>query len=83
MRSSRLIEFDVEGLPHMGAAVAQKLHDLGPILHRVEMGFHRLRLGRHLAQRQRSRKNLDQNHVHGGNAKAAEFEETPQEECRV
>ena len=36
-------EFDVEGLAHMGAAVAQNLHDLGPVLHRIEMGFDRLR----------------------------------------
>ena len=58
MRSSRLIELDVEGLAHVSAAVAQKLHYLRPVLYRVEMRFHRLRLRRYLAQRQRSRENL-------------------------
>ena len=50
---------DIEAPAHIGAAIAQYLHHLVPILHRVEMRLHRLRLGHHLAQRQRSRKNLD------------------------
>ena len=58
---------DVEGLAHVGAAVAQDLHDFGPILHQVEMRLNRLRLRRHLAQRQRSRENLDEDGFHLGN----------------
>ena len=34
---------DVERLPHMGAAVAQDLHDFDPILDRIEMRLDRLR----------------------------------------
>ena len=56
---------DVEGLPHMGAAVAQDLHHLGSVLDRIEMGLDRLRRSRDFAQRQRSRKNFDENQVHG------------------
>ena len=70
----RLVEIDrldIERLAHMGAAVAQYLHHLVPILRRVEMRLHRLRLGHHLAQRQRSRENLDENHVHGLRVNAA------------
>ena len=59
-----LIELDVEGLAHMGAAVAQDLHHLRLILHRVELGFDRLRGGRDLAERQRRREQLDENDVH-------------------
>ena len=55
--------FDIEGLAHVGAAIAQDLHHLGLILHPIKMRLDRLRLGHHLAQRQRSRKNLDQNHA--------------------
>ena len=59
IRSSRLIDFDVERLPHVGAAIAQDLHDLGPVLHRIEMCLDRLRRSRDFAQCQRKRKNLD------------------------
>ena len=55
---------DVEGLPHVGTAVAQDLHDFGPILHRVEMGFDRLGRSRDFAQRQRNGKKLGQNYFH-------------------
>ena len=55
--------FDIESFAHMGTAIAQNLHHLRLILHPVEMGLERLRLGHHLTQRQRSRKNLDQNHA--------------------
>ena len=41
IKSSRLIELDVECLTHMDAAVAQDLHHLDAILHRVEMRLHR------------------------------------------
>ena len=57
---------DIEGRPHVGAAVAQNLHHLGTVLPDVKVRLHRLRLGRHLAQRQRGGKDLDQNQVHGG-----------------
>ena len=68
MSSSRLIELDVEGLAHMGAARAQDLHHLVLVPHRVELRFHRLRLGHHLAQRKRGGENLDQDsfHLRGG-----------------
>ena len=56
--------FDVEGLLHVRAAVAKKLHHLRLILRRIEMRLHRLGLGRDLAQRQRGGENLDQNGVH-------------------
>ena len=56
---------DVERLTHMGAAIAQDLHHLRPVLHRVEMRLHRLRLRRDLAQRQRSREDLYEKNVHG------------------
>ena len=62
-----MIELDVEGLAHVGAAVAQDLHHFDPILHRVEMRLHRLRLRRHLAQSQRSREDLDEDGFHLGN----------------
>jgi len=55
---------DVEGLAHMGAAVAQDVDDLVPVGRGIEMSLHRLRPGGHLAQRQRGSENLDQNGVH-------------------
>ena len=58
-------QLDVERLAHMGAAIAQDLHHLRPVLYRVEMRLHRLRLRCHFAQRQRSRKYLHENYVHG------------------
>ena len=40
----------------------------GLIGRRIELGFDRLRLGQDFAERQRSRKNLYENSVHGGAA---------------
>ena len=66
IRSSRLIELDVERLPHMRAAGAQNLHHLVAIRHRVELGLDRLGLGHHLAECERRGKNLDEDNVHAG-----------------
>ena len=66
IRSSTLIELDVERLAHMGAAVAQDLHHRVLILDRIELRLHRLRLGHDLAERQRRREELDENHIHAG-----------------
>ena len=57
---------DVERLAHMGAAVAQDLHHRVLILDRIELRLHRLRLGHDLAERQRRREELDENHIHAG-----------------
>ena len=57
---------DVEGLAHMGAAVAQNLHHLVLVADRIELRLHRLRLRHDLAERQRRRENLDEDHVHAG-----------------
>ncbi len=68
--------FDIERMRHVGAAVAQQLHDGGLILNRIEMGFHGLRLRRDLAQRECRRKKLDQDGgVHEDCGRAARFEE--------
>ncbi len=66
IRSSTLIELDVERLAHMGAAVAQDLHHRVLVLDRIELRLHRLRLGHDLAERQRRREELDENHIHAG-----------------
>ena len=55
---------DVERLAHVGAAVAQKLNDLGPVLHRIELGFDGVRPGGDLAERQGRGENLDENGFH-------------------
>jgi hypothetical protein len=57
--------FDIKRLLHVGAAGAQDLHHLIAVSHRIEVRFHGLRLGHHLAERERSRKNLDEDRVHG------------------
>ena len=75
--------FDIERLAHMGAAVAQNLHHFRLILPRVEVRLHRLRLGHHLAQRERGRENLDEDHVHAGNGGIARFEERQNEKSRI
>ena len=59
-------QFDIEGLAHMGAAVAQDLHHRVLVLGRIELRLHRLRLGHDLAERQRRREELDENHIHAG-----------------
>ena len=59
---------DIEGLAHMGAAVAQDLHHLVLVLDRIELRLHRLRLGHDLAERQRGRENLDEDGFHVGTA---------------
>ena len=69
--SNQLVEidrFDVEGLLHMRAAVAQDLHDFVLILSRIELRLDCLRLGRNLAQCERRRKNFNQDQVHGSGA---------------
>ena len=55
---------DVERLAHVRAAVAQKLNDLGPVLHRIETGFDGVRPGGDLAERQGRGENLDENGFH-------------------
>ena len=55
---------DVEGLAHMGAASAQQLRDLLLIAGAIELGFHRLGRGRHLAERQRRGKDFDEERFH-------------------
>ena len=76
MSSSRLIELDMEHMRHMGAAVAQQLHNRGFILNRIEMRLHGLRLRRYLAQGERGREKLDQyGSVHEDCGRAAGFEE--------
>lgn len=57
---------DVEGLAHVGAAVAQQAHNLGPIGGWIELRPDRLRPGRDLAQGQGGREQLDQDGVHTG-----------------
>jgi hypothetical protein len=56
--------FDVERLAHVRAAVLEKLYDRGLIGDRIELGLEMVRARRHLRQRQRSGKHLDQNEVH-------------------
>jgi hypothetical protein len=53
--------FDIEHPAHMGAAGSQGLHHLVLVRHGIELG---LRLSRHLAQRKRGRKNLDEDGFH-------------------
>jgi hypothetical protein len=57
--------FDVERPAHMGAAGAQGLHHLVLVGHGIEMGLPCLRLSHHFAQRERGRKDLDEDQVHG------------------
>ncbi len=51
---------DVEGLAHMRAAVLEELHDLGLIFRGIEFGLDRIRMRRHLRERERSGKHLDE-----------------------
>ena len=63
----RLVEIDVldvEGLAHVGAAVAQELHDGVTVGDRIEMGLDRVRLGRDLTERERCCEDLDEDRVH-------------------
>ena len=55
---------DVEGLAHMGAAGLQQPGDLLLVTGAVELGFHRVRRGRDLTERQGGRKNLDEEGFH-------------------
>jgi len=55
---------DVERLAHMRASVAQDVHDFVSVGGGIEVGFHRVGPGGHLAQRQRGGEYLDQNGVH-------------------
>ena len=55
---------DVERLAHVRAAVLEQLHDLGLIVDRIEFGLERIRTRRHLRQRQRSGKHLDEDQIH-------------------
>jgi len=48
----------------MAAAVAQDLRDLRPVTGRVEARLDRVQTCRHLAERQKGRQNLDQDHIH-------------------
>ena len=57
---------DVEGLAHMGAAGLQQPGDLLLVAGAVELGFHRVRRGRHLAERQRGAEDFDQERFHPG-----------------
>ena len=56
--------FDVEGLAHIAAAVAQKLDDLGLVRNGVEFGFDRVRPGHDLAERNGRGKNLNEDGFH-------------------
>jgi hypothetical protein len=56
--------FDIESLAHVRAAVAEKLHDLALIGNRIEARLQRFRTRRHLRERERSGKHLDENQVH-------------------
>ena len=55
---------DIERAAHMGAAVAQDLRHLGLVGEGIELRLHRVRPGRHLAERQRGGEKLDQDRVH-------------------
>jgi hypothetical protein len=55
---------DVERLTHMGAAVAQNLHNFVLILNLIEVRLDGLWLSYHLAERERGGKNLDEYRVH-------------------
>ena len=57
---------DVEGFDHMGAAGAQQLRHLRLILVAVELGLHRVRRRRHLAERQCRREDFDEERFHPG-----------------
>ena len=62
-----IVEVDrlhVERLAEVTAAVAQDLGDLRPIAGRVEARLDRVRTCRHLAERQKGRQNLDEDHIH-------------------
>src|SRR6516164_9491915 len=64
----QLIEIDgldIERLLDVGAAGAQNLHHLVAVSHRIEVRFHRLWLGQDLTERERGRKNLNEDRVHG------------------
>ena len=55
---------DVERLAHVRAAVLEELRDLGLIMGGVEFDLQRFRARRHLRQRQRSGKHLDEDQIH-------------------
>ena len=57
---------DVEGLAHVRAAGAQQPRDLLLIARAVELRLHRVRRGRHLTERKRHRKDLDEERFHRG-----------------
>ena len=57
---------DVEGLAHVGAAVAQELHHLVLVPDRIELGLDRVRAGRDLAECQRGGEDLDEEGFIGG-----------------
>ena len=59
---------DVEGAPHMRAAVLEHLRDRGSVARRVERGLHRLRAGGDLAEREGGGKDLDENGAHSNGA---------------
>ena len=66
---------DVEGLAHMRAARTQQRRHLGLVRLPLELGRNRLRRRRHLTERKRSRKDLDQERFHrGGPAERDEAE---------
>ena len=62
---------DVEHLADVGAAGLQQSRHLGLILHRIKIGADGVGLGRHLAQCQSGRKNLNEDWVHGRYTSAA------------
>ena len=55
---------DVEGLAHVRAAVLEELHDLGLIVGGIEFGLQRFRTRRHLRERERGGKHLDEDQIH-------------------
>jgi len=57
---------DVEGLAHVRAARTQQRRHLGLVRLPLEPGGNRLRRRRHLTERKRSRKDLDQEGFHRG-----------------
>jgi hypothetical protein len=61
---------DVEGFAHVRAAVAQDLHDLGPVAGGVELRPHGVGSRRDLAQGQRGREELDEDRVHSARGRA-------------
>ncbi len=64
---------DVERLAHVRAAVLEKLHDLGLVLGRIEFGLQRFRMRRHLRERERGGKHLDEDQIHRAVPVAAKF----------